>query len=566
MCGIVGWISGAPKTYPLDRRKFMDAALVIDTLRGPDSTGVFSVAQDKRKKRPSYEKSVCSGPEFIETAAYNRMYTDLPLLETRAMIGHNRKATMGSISPRTAHPFQVGPITLVHNGTLTATTAMEHSMDHVESHNDSHAIARNLADMDRMEVLEALQGAFALVWHDSRDHTINIARNSQRPLHMAKSSFGDTVYIASEAEMLFWLGAKLKLNLGKIVEPRPGRLLTFTREAGTVPEVTDFTMGKGVAAHYKKMNPGGYGNHYSPAPGTVPTRHITTPIHAPTAEISADPKVLVAGKKIPLPVLLEEQLMDYDLEPTTLVEFCPKLAHKVTWPRKKHMKTSYMVTGYIRLPGNLSSHLMNAAVYGVPETVWKAHGTHTWTMRPLGILELGTDKPGLVLKIVRYTGYNGVKRYVNALEALDETATKSLPNPISERTKEIINASAKKSAMAADEREEEEDSPAAAKVPGKYGAMVSEQTWYKDTKNGCVFCDSDVFRVDAYDIEWVNEGQDPLCISCSNDRKHEKATEGLGYQPCSICSQYELESLMRNYMCIDCQEDHLNGKTILEQK
>ena len=46
----------------------------------------------------------------------------------RAVVGHNRSATRGGITTETAHQFQEGPITIVHNGTLIDTSQDRNSV------------------------------------------------------------------------------------------------------------------------------------------------------------------------------------------------------------------------------------------------------------------------------------------------------------------------------------------------------------------------------------------------------------------------------------------------------
>ena len=45
MCGIVGYITTQNDIYEHARRGFFKYALMLDTLRGPDSTGVITVSK-----------------------------------------------------------------------------------------------------------------------------------------------------------------------------------------------------------------------------------------------------------------------------------------------------------------------------------------------------------------------------------------------------------------------------------------------------------------------------------------------------------------------------------------
>jgi glucosamine 6-phosphate synthetase-like amidotransferase/phosphosugar isomerase protein len=53
MCGLVGWITSEKGSDAYDRRKFIDQALILDTVRGGDSTGVFVVSNFMETGRDS---------------------------------------------------------------------------------------------------------------------------------------------------------------------------------------------------------------------------------------------------------------------------------------------------------------------------------------------------------------------------------------------------------------------------------------------------------------------------------------------------------------------------------
>ena len=174
--------------------------LFMDTLRGPDSTGValVNVAGDV-----SVLKDSVSAPEFYCTKEYNDVI-DAPAYKTgKALIGHNRKATVGKIVKENAHPFVINDeFVLVHNGSLTS---HKHLGDAVV---DSNAIAQYLHDKwndddtpeQKAKVLAHIGGAWALVWYDLRSNRLNIVRNPQRPLSWAETS--TEFFFGSEQAML----------------------------------------------------------------------------------------------------------------------------------------------------------------------------------------------------------------------------------------------------------------------------------------------------------------------------------------------------------------------------
>ena len=96
MCGIVGWITNESKVGEMDRSKFLKQALIIDTLRGDDSTGVFAVGHEKMFDDGTayWIKQLGGGFEFTESKEYWENFVDVS--GYRCVVGHNRAATMGS--------------------------------------------------------------------------------------------------------------------------------------------------------------------------------------------------------------------------------------------------------------------------------------------------------------------------------------------------------------------------------------------------------------------------------------------------------------------------------------
>lgn len=192
MCGIIGVISA--KVTTLQQDKHFKQLLIMDQVRGFDSVGVMA---EKVNGNLDFYKHVYDPATFLEDKK-----TKAVLSTAKAMVGHNRAATRGNVTPMNAHPFSHGPITLVHNGTLTHPLPAGASQFEV----DSESIAYGLSQVEpagAAAFLESLNGAYALCWYDSRDRSWNIARNSERPLHYMTLTTGDTMYISSERGILY---------------------------------------------------------------------------------------------------------------------------------------------------------------------------------------------------------------------------------------------------------------------------------------------------------------------------------------------------------------------------
>jgi predicted glutamine amidotransferase len=198
MCGLVGYIVTTDKLTPAESEKyarFFRKGLYLDTVRGFDSTGVARINEDFMVG--SYKKAM-PGYDYLEhNVAQQFMYSDLE--QVKCMLGHNRAATQGKVNALNAHPFTHGHITMMHNGTLTSSYGVGSKFD-VDSENICYSLSLCDSEQETKDLLEKLDGAYALVWYNSKDKTVNFARNEERPLHWQKTTTG-FVY-ASESWMI----------------------------------------------------------------------------------------------------------------------------------------------------------------------------------------------------------------------------------------------------------------------------------------------------------------------------------------------------------------------------
>ena len=224
MCGIVSMFS-QEKAYNKDVRSFFTQLLAVNTVRGVHSTGM-AFGNDREA---NVLKKTMAGWDFIETGAFNRVMTNHQ--KYKFMIGHNRAATQGSVNLDNAHPFQHGRITGVHNGTLTN----YRSLDNKASFNtDSEYIFHKLNqdEGNAGKVSPKLQGAYNLLWHDTKDNTVHSLRNTLRPYSYAKIKGKDIVVGASELDMLWWIAIRNSLELEEMWEPAPHTEYIFDLDNG----------------------------------------------------------------------------------------------------------------------------------------------------------------------------------------------------------------------------------------------------------------------------------------------------------------------------------------------
>lgn len=170
--------------------KAFKTLLMLDTIRGVDSTGIAYVDDDGGV---SVVKAPIPAPEFIRSGYYERFNR----ANKRVIIGHNRAATKGKVNYKNAHPFEFEHIVGAHNGTLREYSALK--SDHeVDSEKLFYALDKHGPE----EVIPQISGAWALTWFDSRNHTINFLHNGERDFHYTFSEDEATIFWASEDWML----------------------------------------------------------------------------------------------------------------------------------------------------------------------------------------------------------------------------------------------------------------------------------------------------------------------------------------------------------------------------
>jgi len=352
MCGIVGYISPAKGGYISDHKDFLKHAIVLDTIRGEDSTGVFYNDRGKRGKA-GWLKQAIPGQEFVNTKAYDDLEKEAK--DRWFCIGHNRAATVGGINTDSAHPFTEGPVTMVHNGTLRSTNNLplpQRLLEGVEV--DSHALCHNLAHVEPEnagEIIEKIDGAFALVWYDSRDSSLNICRNHERPFHMAQAADG-TIYMASEAGLLRWMDTKHRLALRDIVSPSPGTMMKFKQDS-MVPELSQHDL------FFRYRNTSGYGANWSMGRRNNNNNVTTT-------------SVLCGTEWRELTGAMVESLRDIGLSATDRLAFTPIIDTAAGLPKRT-------------VVGSVDTLGATAILHGVFKGVVEKCFDKRWMIRPIGI-------------------------------------------------------------------------------------------------------------------------------------------------------------------------------------
>ena len=211
MCGHFGVIyKGLNGMYQAHANIFKEG-LYADALRGEDATGVCAVSNDGSVE---VIKEATEASWFLSTKEYKEI-SEQAVKTGKALLGHNRKATVGGHADANAHPFVIDDeLVFIHNGSLTNWKQWGYDTE-VDSNSLGHLIKDALRSDNESALSEAfskVNGAYACVWYDLKKHEVCLIRNSQRPMFIVET--GNAFYYGSELDMLLWI---LKRNNQVIV-------------------------------------------------------------------------------------------------------------------------------------------------------------------------------------------------------------------------------------------------------------------------------------------------------------------------------------------------------------
>lgn len=198
MCGLVGIICKTQNGFNQKHIDIFHDLLYMDTLRGEDATGVALVTNNTETM---WAKAALPAYYFRYTQEYKDITTKA-FSKGKALLGHNRKKTMGENTDECAHPFLIENTKLFfHNGTLY------NHKDLADTKVDSEALGLVLTTCKgKKEAIEAIlakvKGAYACVWYDQKENKIYFLRNKERPLYYGYTKDGTFIY-SSEQAMIF---------------------------------------------------------------------------------------------------------------------------------------------------------------------------------------------------------------------------------------------------------------------------------------------------------------------------------------------------------------------------
>lgn len=203
MCGIVG---AAGDLTVKEERAFKDL-LLINSLRGSDSTGVASVF---RNDTVNLLKQVGDPYSLMDSKKYNGIFAMVP----KVLIGHGRWATQGNVTRANAHPFELEKIIGCHNGTVKKFPFKDGNAFET----DSEAFLHHIEVMGIKDAIAKAVGAYALTWYNTQDKTMNFIRNRERPLSFTLNKAQTAMFWASEAWMLHGALQRNGIERGEIYD------------------------------------------------------------------------------------------------------------------------------------------------------------------------------------------------------------------------------------------------------------------------------------------------------------------------------------------------------------
>ena len=335
MCGIVGVASSCNNGFTQKEADVFTELLFYDQLRGFDSTGVFGV--DKHSNVLIY-KEASTATDFLGTKEFKGFKNQL-VRDGLFAVGHNRAATRGNVVDQNAHPFWIDDkIVLVQNGTWRG---CHKGVKNTEV--DTEALAHIIAEEPTLtQALGKIQAAYALVWFNTETHTLNLIRNPERPLYVAKAKSG-TLFWASENTFIEAACQRQAV----VLDGPPVLLEPYMHVALTIKGNNWDRVDTKVEPMFPKVIK------------TYDNFGITPPVHTPNAPLSRGYREAVEHQvDLLVPDIITAKRPEYHLTR----EEALKAVEEVTGMVSSNRKQMFEVVDYE--PANKSSHCRTWHIYG----------------------------------------------------------------------------------------------------------------------------------------------------------------------------------------------------------
>lgn len=505
MCGLVGSASTEGMKSRSERLQFMRIGLDIDSWRGWESTGLALIPElskyEPSKGAPIIYKRALNGRDFIQLNKVEKYLSDIE--KYPVVIGHNRAATTGrgNIIDHNAHPFQYGKITLVHNGHIRNTHEFKGAMTEANCQVDSAQVAWAMNEFGEQAVLEQVDGGFVFVWWNSETGTLNIARNKERPLHMAFANKENTFYWTSELTALLHLLKDVEIDpeVG-ILYPQPWHWYKFNLKDLREFEKTPFVQRQGRRQNQTILGHHGTTQGYTEQEIAEWERANTTLTH------SAQPTVITSATS-------KEDAREIE-----------DIRREVSSKRLKDIKLSGVPTSRKRI----ARAKVELKRLGIDYNAMRNCTPGSWTkyknQSNLGSVLAKTKKEGYTIEIlqVRHEDYLIYHKFNNLLvDCVNVRATEQggtrVVGIVSPKMQDYL---ARKQAEAEEDLKSSKEGSGSIErnCDGPDGTKVSTARFCELVANGCGHCGGDIEPKQHGAIVWLGRDQTPICPGCSFDQ------------------------------------------------
>jgi len=181
-------------------------------------------------------KRALTSSDFLELSTTKKIINDN---NNVFLMGHNRHATFGAHTTENTHPFVNEEITLFHNGTLSSHSSLTPGKTFgVDSDAVSYILSQST---NKAESLGQLKGAYALVWYDENEESINFARNEDRSFYFGYIKNSKSLLYSSEKGLISWLAERNNIEIEKIEPLAIGKLVSIFLDSEKKVKVIPFT-------------------------------------------------------------------------------------------------------------------------------------------------------------------------------------------------------------------------------------------------------------------------------------------------------------------------------------
>jgi glucosamine 6-phosphate synthetase-like amidotransferase/phosphosugar isomerase protein len=465
MCGHIGIVNREKVLMNSEKLlKFFYQGLYCDAVRGQHGTGICAVESDGTYRM---FKRALNSSDFLELATTKKIISDN---DNVFLMGHNRHATHGSHITENTHPFVNSNVTLFHNGTLTSHNSLNAKKTFSV---DSDAISHLLAHSDnKAKSLEELKGAYALVWYDDEDESINFARNSDRTFYLGSIKGSNSLVYASEEGLINWLATRNGIEIDRIEPLEVGKLVSIYLDPTKELKVDSFT------------------------PYVTPTTIYSGSSYY-TTKYSEIPKI--PGVKINDVVLVRpKEWVSYNTGPQTS-------------PNQRYgfLRCTYKEGIYFHMSG-------------VSEAESNKYLDKNYSMSILSII---SEKLGYGKLLSELTNTEVLAVKLREIESVDKDKVITIQTKKDEEKLVDLKKYLEKKGFNRNEytsltddelkKDDELSSYDYSLVKGPNGRYISETEFIKKSQGGCSNCSDDILLEDAEKTRWDFEGN-PYCPDCAS--------------------------------------------------